>query len=182
MDKCKCNKRNLLESELLPLVHAFIEMQIKTLTDIKSIIEDVSKQDSYGNKMERVDDSLCKVKKSLAKVVRLRSGLYEDFKEGLLSKDDYKLAKTKYEAQHNELTEQIEVLSSQKTKHTDIVGQNKWAVAFNAFSIGKELSRELLTSIITRIDVGKDNNVTITVRYRDEQEVLLTTLAEYIEG
>jgi len=181
VDRCRCTKKNLLESELIPLIHAFIEMQIKTLTDIKSIIEDVCKQANYANKMERVDDSLSKAKKSLAKVVGLQNSLYEDFKEGLLSKDDYKLVKATYTAQHKELTEQIENLSSQKTKHTDMVGQNKWAAAFNAFSVNKELSRELMISIIERIEVDRDNNVAITVRYRDEQMALLSELTEYLE-
>ena len=124
---------------------------------------------------------MTKAQKALARLTGIRSGLYEDFKAGLLSKDDYKLLKDKYEAQHKELTDQIETLTEQKGKQTNIVAQNKWAAAFSSFQHGKELSRELVTSIIERIDVSDTNDVVITVKYRDEQLALLTMLSEYAE-
>jgi len=179
VDRCKCTKKRLLESELLPLIHAFIDVQVQTLTDVKRIIDDVHKQANYINKMDMVGDSLAQAQKALARLTGIRSGLYEDFKAGLLSMDDYKLLKDKYEAQNKELTDQIEALTAQQSSQTNIVTQNKWVAAFNSFTVGKELSRELVLSIIERIDVSGTNDVTITVKYRDEQLSLLKMLEEY---
>jgi len=179
VDRCKCTKKRLLESGLLPLIHAFIDVQIQTLTGINRIIEDVRKQASYINKMELVEDSLSKAQKALARLTGIRSGLYEDFKAGLLSKDDYKLLKEKYEAQNKELNQQIETLTEQKNKQTNFTHQNKWAAAFSSFDKGKVLCRELIISIIERIDISGADDVKITVKYRDELETLLKTLEEY---
>jgi hypothetical protein len=179
IDKCKCTKKRLLESELLSLLHTFIDVQVQTLTDVNRLIEDVRKQANYINKMELVDCSLLQAQKALARLTGIRSGLYEDFNAGLLNKDDYKLLKEKYEIQNKELTDQIETLTSQKTKQTNIVAENKWATAFTSFQKGKAISRELVVSIIERIDVSQANDVTITVKYRDEQEALFKMLEEY---
>ena len=181
VDMQKCTKKNLLESELLPAIHAFINLQIQMLTDINLLIESISKQANYATKMEQVDCTLAKVKQDLTKVAGLRSGLYEDFKEGLLSRDDYKLAKAKYESRQEDLAEQIKFLSSQRSKRKDIVRENKWALAFKEFSAKKKLTHELVTSIIERIDVDSNNNINITVKYRDEQVALLQNITEYNE-
>ncbi|MCL2576103.1 MAG: recombinase family protein, partial [Defluviitaleaceae bacterium] len=181
VDRCKCTKKRLLESELLSLIHTFIDVQMQTLTDINRLIDDIRKQANYVNKMEMVDDSLSKAQKALARLTGIRSSLYEDYESGLLSKEDYLLVKKKYEAQHKELTNEIEALSKQKKKQTNVVAENKWAAAFSSFQHGKELSRELVTSIIERIDVSDTNDVAITVKYRDEQLALLTMLSEYAE-
>jgi len=182
VDKCKCTKKKLLESELIPLIHTFIDVQMQTLTDINHIIEDVRKQANYVNKLELVDDNLARLQKALARLAGIRSGLYEDYESGLLSKADYLLMKKKYEAQQKELSDQIEALTKQRSKQTNITSQNKWAAMFSSFKKGKKLSRELVVSIIERIDVNETNDVVITVKYRDEQLALLKELSEYTEG
>ena len=131
--------------------------------------------------MDQVDVRLAQAQKALARVAGFKSGLYEDFKEGILSEDEYKLAKIKYEDQYKELSEQVYTLTMQKNKQTDMVAQNKWASALSSFSDGKELNRELITSIIERIDVSSDGNVAITVKYRDEQAALLRMLNEFAD-
>jgi len=162
VDRCKCTKKRLLESELLPMLHAFIDIQMQTLTDVKRLIEEVQNQANYVSKMEMVANSLAQAQKALARLTGIRSGLYEDFKAGLLSKDDYKLLKDKYEVQNKELAGEIETLSKQ-----NIVAENKWAAAFTSFQKGKALSREMVISIIERIDVSNAGDVVITVKYRD---------------
>ena len=179
VDKCLCTKKNLLESELLPLLHSFIDVQIQTLTDINRIILDMRKQGNYINKLELVGDNLATAQKALVRLSGIRSGLYEDYEGGLLSKGDYLLMKKKYEAQHKELSDQVVALTKQKSRQTNPISQNKWAAAFSSFKKGKELSRELVTSIIERIDVNETHDVVITVKYRDEQLALLKELSEY---
>ena len=181
VDRCKCTKKRLLEAELVDLIHTFIDVQIQTLTDIEKLIEDVRKQSSYTSKMGLLDDGLADAKKSLARLTSIRSGLYEDYKSGLLSKEDYKLLKAKYEVRNKELTDQIATLDEQKSKQTNFTSQNKWAAAFSSFQKEKELSRELILSVIERIDVSGANNVKITVKYRDKMEALLKMLEKYTD-
>jgi len=184
VNKNKCTKKNLLESEILTILNAFIETQVKTLADIRDIINEYSEQANYINSMELIDDYIAKTKSALVRVTNFKNSLYEDYKYGILSKDDYKLAKEKYESQLNELTTQLETLTLQKNQHNNILSQNKWGVAIGAFSISteKKLSHELLKRIIERIDVSKTNDVTITVKYRDEYEVLLKMFSDYANG
>ena len=179
VDKCKCTKKRLLESELLPLIHSFIDVQIQTLTDINRLIEDVRAQTNYVNKMEAANDSMARAQKDMARLTEIRSSLYEDYESGLLSKDDYLLMKKKYETRHKELSDHITTLANQKSKQTNIASQNKWAATFSSFQKGKSLNRELVESVIERIDVSETNDVAITVKYRDEQLALLKELSDY---
>lgn len=176
-DKFMCTKKRLLESELLPMIHATIEAQMQTLADINCIIDDARKQASYVNKLDMIDDIVEKTQKSLARITRLRSSLYEDFKNGLLSREEYALTKAKYETQHRELSDQIDTLSVQKNKQTDTINLNKWAAAYSAFTSSKELSRELIISAIERIEVSQSDNVSVIFNCRDEQMALLEGIA-----
>jgi DNA invertase Pin-like site-specific DNA recombinase len=176
--KNNCTKKSLSESELLPLLHSFIESQMQTLADINKIMEDVCKQANYAHKTDTIDVGIVKTRAKLSRIMGLRSSLYEDFKEGILDESDYILAKSKYESQYKALADELDNLLSLKSKHEGLTGQNKWAAALAAFAKHKELNRGLITSLIERIDVDSQNDVTITVKYRDEYEALMQTLYE----
>jgi hypothetical protein len=71
---------------------------------------------------------------------------------------------------------ELERFEAQKTQNEVNTGQNKWAVVFESFSKEKELSRELVISLIERIEVDSNCNVDITLKYRDEYGELLWKL------
>jgi len=179
LSKYECTKKNIMESRLLLILHSAIKAQLKTLADVQKIIDSVSKQQNYAYKSDVVGKGISKINAGLSRIMELRSSLYEDYKEGILSKSDYMLAKTRYEAQHKELSDELGHLLSQKNKCIDMLGQNKWAAALTRFTNNKEPNRELLTSLIGKVEIGSNNEVSITVNYHDEYEELVRKTKEY---
>ena len=174
-ENCKddCTKKSFWESELLPMLYSLINSQLQTLTDVQKIIENVRKQANYVKKVDTTEESISKLKSRLSRITALRSSLYENFKAGVLSKDEYMQRKATCELEYKELTGELERFEAQEKQNAALLSQNKWAVAFNTFSAGKELSRELLISLIERIEVDSNSDVSITLKYRDEYQALI---------
>jgi DNA invertase Pin-like site-specific DNA recombinase len=168
-----CTKKSFWESELLPMLHSLIYTQMQILTDVQRIIESIRKQANYVKKFDVTEEKASKAKNRLSRLMGLKSSLYESFKVGTLSKDEYLQKKTNCEAEYNELLAELERFKAQKTQTEVNTGQNKWAAAFESFSKEKELSRELVISLIERIEVDFNCNVDITLKYRDEYEALI---------
>jgi DNA invertase Pin-like site-specific DNA recombinase len=183
-ENCKydCTKKYFMESKMLKLLHATISAQIQTLVDVKKIIKTIQKRANNSRAGESLDKCISTIRSKLSKTKMLRSSLYEDFKTGILSESDYIFAKSKYEAQYNDLTVEIEALTTKKAVYGDILGQNKWAAAYLAFDKRKKLNRELLISLIDRIEISNYNHVSITLHYRDEYEALMQVIMEHIKG
>jgi hypothetical protein len=149
-------------------------MQI--LTDVQRIIESVRKQANYIKKIDVTEERASRAKNRLSKLMGLKSSLYENFKAGTLSKEEYLQKKAACEVEYKELLVELERFEAQKTQNEVNTGQNKWAAVFESFSKEKELSRELVISLIERIEVDSNCNVDITLKYRDEYEELLWKL------
>lgn len=89
-------------SEIREIVKASLKVQIALIADRKAMIENVLKSDEHQKKSRQSNilintkqDELYKIKHSLAE-------LYEDYKEGLISADEYEYAKAAYKAQQEE--------------------------------------------------------------------------------
>ena len=66
---------------------------------------------------------------------------------------------------------ELEQYSNEKAKlHPEYINQNKWISSLKRFIEEKELTKEMLTALIERIEVGFDWNIEIKFRYRDEYE------------
>jgi DNA invertase Pin-like site-specific DNA recombinase len=174
-----CSPKSISESELYGIVQKLLETQMQALADVKQIFSEVQKQSAYIRKGNALDENIAAVTVRLSKITDLRSSLYEDFKEGILTKDDYSLAKSQYEAEQGKLAEKLENLKEQKTQQTDMVSENKWAKSYTEFSGNLHLTWEMLVCLIERITIDSENNVHIQLKYRDEYEHLLRSLGKY---
>jgi len=178
-NKSDCSKRSFWESELIPLLRDIIEKQIQTLSDVKGVIGVIRKQENYTHKTSELETEILKATAKLTRINGFRSSLYEDYKDGILDESGYKLAKNKYETESQELNDTLHVLLNKKNQHEDLLGENKWAATLINNTNRKVLSRELLVSLVDSIRINSCNDVSVTLKYRDEYEALLETLYEF---
>jgi len=176
-----CSPKSLSESELYDIVQVVLEKQMQALADVKQIFETIRKQHTYIRKGSLLDENIAKITARLSKITFLRSSVYEDYEDGLLTKDDYVLAKSQYDAEHEQLKKSLADLNEQKSQQDNLVVENKWAASYAEFSDNLHLSWEMLVCLIERIAVDADNNVNIELKYRDEYEQLIRSWDEYTD-
>lgn len=175
----KCNPSAIVDYKIFDMVLKQIKLQTDLAVEVSSLLERLKKSDSYSaihgqqkKKVEKIRDELCRY-------VYLKTSIYEDMKQGILTKAEYLTAKEIYREKISELETEL------NNKQTELdnfelcmSGENGWLKAFLNFRDAKELTREMAVSLLEKVEVYEDKRIHIRFRFRNEYEYLMSELAE----
>lgn len=174
---CK-GSHSITEEKLIQAVKYALNVQIKTLIDIKNVIKEINNcrvkqllSIDYG-KLIREKTS----KKEYLNAMKLNS--YMDWKSGVITKEDYTFMRDKLEDQMDALAKEIISLESERNNEEDIQNnQFKWLEKLVKNGYLEELTREITTDFIDYIYVGMDLKIRIVFKYKDE----FSRMVAYVE-
>jgi hypothetical protein len=166
-----CPIKSIEENELYSAVFEVIKTQILLCFDIKKIISELNKNAKHKSKFADFDVETTNIQLEIKRIQNLKQAVFEDFSDKLLTSDEYKFAIQKYNLETEKLQKNLKKSKSEKKKYTQSsTSQNKFLTAFMRFSNSKEISREMATELIERIEISDKNKVHITFKFRDEFE------------
>ena len=126
----------------------------------------------------RLDDLITAKERELAKITRYKQSLYQDWKDGEITQQDYRNMKADYERQAAALSDVLERLKTERAELANGVDNEHPAlVAFMKYQNIKTLNREILIELVDHIKVYENGNIKIKFKFADE----LRKIAEYIE-
>ncbi len=129
----------------------------------------------YQKKKKEVEQ----IRDELGRYVYLKTSIYEDMKQGLLTKEEFLTAKERYAGKIASLeTELNEKEAERKEFEACMEGGNRWLRAFLNFRNAKELTREMAVELLEKVEVFEDKRVHIKFRFRNEYEYLTSYLTE----
>ena len=109
LGKKACARHIIGEEVLLEIILTTIQTQIKSVVNAESVIkktqQEIVKSKErlfYGNKIKHIEDELDRIGK-------LKRGLYEDYKEGIITLDEYNIMKPEYEKAHHKKQSELNI-------------------------------------------------------------------------
>ncbi len=181
VSKAKCPQSHSINHDLLVSVvkHA-INTQIYTVINMKNVISKVREDYIPKTNMDFGNEIRLR-RKRMKEKRKLKIGLYEDLKSGLISKQEYLDMKQKYDSEINELEESIEKLNQEENEAHHLEEKNLiWMKQFEENYNIKELSRDLLISLVEMIYINADKSVNIQFKYQDEFKKASSLLSRQI--
>lgn len=180
--KSVCSSHRIREDYLCATVLEMLQHHISLvccLDELLNIIEGLPLQEyDVQKKCEQLEQR----KNELVRNQQLKISVYEDYKEGLLSKKDYLEMKSDYEGICKQiesaidlLEEEIESLMQNKKSHSS------WIEDFKAIGNVTELSRGILVLTIEQITIFDASAICIQFKYQNEFENTLKLLKSAIE-
>ena len=133
----------------------------------------INKETSKLNKM------LEKAKGEIEKIDLLILDLYPDWKEGIISRDEYVKLKQKFDEQKSKAVSRVEDLENRIEEAKN--GQdssNQFLENFLKYKNITSLTREVMVSLIEMIHIYENNKIKIVFKYQDPFKAAL----EYIEN
>lgn len=122
---------------------------------------------------------IAKVQNSLRKVKSRERGLYEDYKDGIITSEEYLQYQQSYRQQTAELEQSVEeMLERQKCYQKDFLPDKDWVAAVKKFMGKRKLTKEMADAFVERIVLDKEGNVEVTLKYDDFLRELLQTAGE----
>lgn len=122
---------------------------------------------------------IAKVQSSLRKIKSRERGLYEDYKDGIITSEEYLQYQQSYRQQAADLEQTAEeMLERQKHYQKDFLPDEDWVAAVKKFMGKRKLTKEMADAFVERIVLDKEGNVEITLKYDDFLKELLQTAEE----
>ena len=173
-----CTKHTLKVEELERAVLEAIKLHINCV-DIPKLLEQIHKLNLKKSVAEDMENIKKDKKKEIEKLNNLKRGLYEDWKNEYITKEEYVEYKQKYKQDIEKTKKIIENLNKQKGEEKEIINENsKWIENFKTSKNITGLDRDVVTELIDYIEVHENNKITIHFKFMDELENVL----DYIDN
>lgn len=133
----------------------------------------IKKSQSY-----RLDDLIAAKERELTKITRYKQSLYQDWKDGEITQQEYRDMKADYERQTSDISAVLTRLNAERAELANGVDNEHPAlVAFMKYQNIEALNREILVELVDYIKVYENGNISVKFKFADE----LRKIAEYIE-
>lgn len=155
------------------------------LGDLKAIIRNVEnlqelikKQSCTELKIRNsTNTELIKVKAELERVKKLKKSIYEDYKDELISKEEYLSYREDYQQKESLYSKQIETLEAKKKETvTEDVFETPWLKRLLELKDIEELDRYIVVEMIDEITVYENRKIKIRYNFGDELEHLFSNV------
>ena len=174
-----CTIHRISEEDLKKALLDGLKLQALLLLDEAKILPYIQQMEVNFEEVEQFDKELLRLHTEEEKYLSLRSGLYEDLKEGIITQEDFKDFRAIFEEQYVRTQEAIrkqEELIKALFKNGVASG-----VRLERFKELKELTildRDVLLTFVERVFVYEDKRIRVELRHK-EQFSKLSMLAEY---
>lgn len=149
-------KRNAIDAQLLEkIVLDKLNEQLKKVDEIKY----------EKRKKNSIEPDLSKYHISLEKINKMKKSLYEDYKDGILTKEEYLEYKNDYSKEEELIKGQIDMAES--LKNIDDV-ENTWINTLTKHKNIEKLDRETVAEILDKIVITSENeslNVNVVFKF-----------------
>ena len=155
-----------------------IQYQVHLAVSYSEAIARINSAPIKKSQSFRLDDLITAKERELAKITRYKQSLYQDWKDGEITQQDYRNMKADYERQAAVLSDVLERLTTERAELANGVDNEHPAlVAFMKYQNIETLNREILIELVDHIKVYENGNIKIKFKFADE----LRKIAEYIE-
>ena len=144
------------------LVKAYIDRVV----GIYKAIELVKKAPENKPKVKKQGERIDALKAEIEACNTRKRNLYEDYKDGILTKEEFIMIRDQYEGELNELQTQVSKLQEEREKNLNYQGgRQEWIDEIIKFKGMTKLKRNVAASLIDRIEVEDSGKIRVAWRF-----------------
>lgn len=169
-----CYDIKMRKADLDTAVLSFIKAQMAVFVDAEHTLQALLAVETGRFERGQAQSKRRSLQQKLKSKKAILSGLYVDYKEGLLSRQDYLFTKEKIDADIRALEADLasQESTSDKTRSL-LLGKLKWHDMVRKFQDAGELSAEMVDAFVETIRLHKDGSLEIRLTYMDEFAALM---------
>ena len=176
-DKDICSAHRIPEKNLQDVVLAMVQTHIENVLEMDKAIRAMEQAPYEGRNVLKYEERIVKKQKELEKAEKRRLHLYEDYKDGILSVEEYRMLKEEYGKKIVAAQNAIKELEYEKALILENrSSQQEWIEMFKKNKGIQKLERNIVVFLIERITIYDANHIEIKYRFEDK----LAAMQEYI--
>jgi hypothetical protein len=168
LGKDSCSSHLIKEDTILDVLLTTINTIIQSMIDVEKAILN-SKKKEIGKMVAKSRHQIDTIRAEIEKIEKIKAGLYSDYKMDVISLDDYKEMKKRFEdklvllnQKTSDINDQIETISCDTGLNSDAVR------LFKQYNGIEKLNRETVGALVNKIIIDHDRNIEIEFKFQDE--------------
>lgn len=163
-----CSKHAIREDVLEKIVYAAIKQQIDVTVEMAELLQSIMNVPIIKNKCFDYQTQKKKQEVELRKLLNYKKDLYQDYKDGLISKNEYREMKKDYDEQSNKIKITIQNIDAESTNMHDFVShEDSYFENFTKYHGFSRLNRDILADLIDVIYIYDNKDVRIKFNFID---------------
>ena len=178
LSKKACTMHSIKSTRLEAGVLFAIQQQVHLAVTYSELVARINSAPLKKSKSKRLEDAIAAKEKELAKIMKYKQALYQDWKDGEITRNDYRHMSEDYEQQAEALNNVLRTLTNEQEQlENGVDAESPFLAAFLKYQNIEKLTREILAELIDYIKVYEGGNISVKFKYADE----FRRMAEYIE-
>ena len=171
-----CSDVKKRKADLDVTVFSFIKAQMTVFIDMEHTLQSLLAAKTGSVEQGRTKSKRRLLQQKLENKKSILSGLYVDYKEGLLSRQDYLFTRERIDSAIHEIETELAEQESVTSKTRGLLtGEMKWKHMVQKYQNATELSQEMVEAFVETIKLHKDGSLEIKLNYMDEFAALIDT-------
>lgn len=168
-----CTNHTIRTDKLEFLVYEAIKKQVEIAVDMDRIIKEINGLPKINLGSRLLNDSLEKQEDNLSRIKGYKKSIYEDWKNGDITREEYLQYKDDYEVQIEKISAVIESLNDKIKKAAEkIDDSNLYLTNFIKYKNFERLTREIVVSLIDKIKIHENKEITIVFNFASEYDLV----------
>lgn len=178
-----CATHIISEDVLLEIILACIQKQISCVIDLDKVINNINQNDVCKKEIDFLNNKFDKNEREMSNINNLIQGLYGDYKDGLLTKDEYVYMKENYNNKNVDLLSKktilintindFQIIHNSKAEYKN----NPFISSYIKYKNITEVTRDIVVALIDEILVYEGRHIRINFKYQSEYEKIITIFA-----
>ncbi len=170
-DKKICSKHSIRQDKLTDAVLAALQIQIALVDQLEEEIEYIRNAPDVNRENRRLSYSLKQAEKRLKQYTDACDSLYLDWKNGEITREEYRRLKNRIAEQIRKLEAGVSCLKDQiQMPDEDVMDDDPYLAAFLKYKNIKHLNRGIIVELIKTVWVHENGEITIDFNFSDEYE------------
>lgn len=168
LSKKACTMHSIKSDRLEAGVLYAIQQQVELALTYSEFVASINSAPLKKSKSKRLEDAIAAKEKELAKIMRYKQALYQDWKDGEITRNDYRHMSEDYEQKIEALTRIIQTLAvEQEQLENGVDAESPCLTTFLKYRNIDKLTREILGELIDHIKVYEGGNISVKFKYAD---------------
>ncbi len=173
----ECSNHRIAVDKLEETVFQLLKVQIGNILDLKQVMDKVSTIPFQELDIKELEKRIRQKEAEIDRCKELRNMLYEDMKDGIVSKEDYMELHEAYTQKRDSAEEAVRKM---KQEIKDILASNtdkyKWLDYFAEHQNIDRLTRNVAVELIDRVRVIDKNSIEVVFSFEDCYKEILNNL------
>lgn len=178
MSKNACRIHSVRVDKLEKIVLVTVQKMIETAVEMSEVLDRIESSPNRKSETSHLEKSLQTYKNEKEKQLKLQIELYPDFKNGILTKEEYLHLKNDIAEKIKNIDDKINALSETIEKYQEGIGSgNSFIATFKKYGNIDRLTRPIVLELVDKIFIHLDKSVEVRFKFQDAYMEAM----EYIE-